>query len=70
MSTINIIEVDTGDWVLLQIDGGNEIEGHNLSHWDFKTVLESLGHTVNKYEITQENYELGNYDKPKTTSGL
>lgn len=58
---VDIIDCDSGDWTVIKVDGEILSEGHSISVWDVCDLIERLGHTVKRTNISDSDMEEGNY---------
>lgn len=58
---IEVITNESGDWVVLKVDGKPYYEGHDIPTEIWLDLLEKKGCNSMSKEITDEEMESGNY---------
>lgn len=51
----------SGDWVIVEQNGGELFSGHSISVMELLSILEQLGHETDFVEVTDEQLEEGAY---------
>ena len=63
MKEVELITNESGDWVVLRVNGDVYADGHSISDDTWLDLLEEIGEGVitNKKEVSDEDMEWGRY---------